>query len=25
LAAGPRDRVGGELLAVIGDTRRSGI
>ena len=25
VAAGPRDRVGGELLAVIGDTRRSGI
>ena len=25
VAAGPRDRVGGELLAVIGDTRRSGM
>ena len=25
VAAGPRDRVGGELLAIIGDTRRSGI
>ncbi|HWJ52942.1 MAG TPA: NAD-binding protein [Propionibacteriaceae bacterium] len=25
VAAGPRDRVGGEQLAVIGDTRRSGI
>ena len=24
VAAGPRDRVGGQLLAVIGDTRRSG-
>ena len=25
VAAGPRDRVGGQLLAVIGDSRRSGI
>lgn len=25
VAAGPRDRIGGELLAIIGDTRRTGI